>query len=210
RTQRTAPNRRDAGVTVSMDTLYPADGRVRLRLESAAKDAFALKLRVPAWSHEAAILVNGKPATLNRGADGYVSLKRKWSAGDLVELKVPLENRVIVGDHKNAGKIAILHGPLVLAADEVLLGASGSSLDAVRLKSSDLAALELTVEPASAPFNTWPGAQLFRINALVQTNARSIKLGSPLPIRLVPFADAGETGAPYKVWLPLYQPPQMN
>ena len=44
----------------------------------------------------------------------------------------------------------------------VLLGANGSSLDAVRLKSSDLAALELTVEPASAPFNTWPGAQLLR------------------------------------------------
>ena len=30
-----------------------------------------------------------------------------------------------------------------------------------------------------------------------------LKAGAPLQVRLIPFADAGETGTPYKVWLPL-------
>ena len=208
--ERSAPARLEAGVTLTLDTLYPADGRVRLRLEPAAKETFALKLRVPSWCRNAVILVNGKPVTSHRGADGYVSIKRKWSSGDLVEMQLQLEARVIVGDHKNSGKVAILYGPLVLAADEALLGVNGLSLDAVTAKGSDLAALDVTPEPASAQFKTWRGAQLFRINALAQKNAGSLKPGAPVQIRLVPFADAGQTGTPYKVWLPLYQAPQMN
>jgi DUF1680 family protein len=204
------PARRHSDVSVSMHTMYPADGRVRLRLESKAKDPFELKLRVPAWSHNAAILLNGKLAAIERDADGYFSIKRKWKARDVVELKVPLEFRVVVGDHKNAGKIAILHGPLVLAADEAVLGVTGVSFDAVKAKSSELAALKLTTELAPAPLNTWPGAQVFRMDALIQTNAVPIQPSSPVQIRLVPFADAGQTGAPYKVWLPLYKPPQVN
>ena len=32
---------------------------------------------------------------------------------------------------------------------------------------------------------------------------RSLAIGTPLTIRLIPFADAGGTGSRYKVWLPL-------
>ena len=30
-----------------------------------------------------------------------------------------------------------------------------------------------------------------------------LKAGAPLQVRLIPFAEAGGTGTPYKVWLPL-------
>ena len=59
---------------------------------------------------------------LEIGDDGYAAIKRTWAKGDKVELNFKLEPRVIVGDHKNAGKVAVMYGPLVLAADEALLG----------------------------------------------------------------------------------------
>jgi len=63
--------------------------------------------------------------------------------------------------------------------------------------------LHITPEPAPEKLKTWPGAEVFRLTAVTQTNVGSLKAGEPLEIRLVPFADAGGTGTPYKVWLPL-------
>ena len=48
---------------------------------------------------------------------------REWEKGDRVDY-FTLEPRVVIGDHQNQGKVAVLYGPLVLAADEALLGAT--------------------------------------------------------------------------------------
>ena len=92
--------------------------------------------------------VNGKPVMVAAGADGYVAVTRKWKKGDRIELRFKLEPRVVVGDHKNQGKVAVLYGPLVLAADEALLGATNRSLSAVSAAGASLAALGVTPEPA--------------------------------------------------------------
>lgn len=60
-----------------------------------------------------------------------------------------------------------------------------------------MAALALTPEPAADGAKTWPGAQVFRINAVSRMD------GSPVTARLMSFADAGGTGSGYQVWLPL-------
>ena len=107
----------------------------------------------------------------------------------------------------------MLYGPLVLAADASLTGGVGIdqielnvdiariTLDDIILESyDDSAALGSTVEPAPTALKTWPGAQVFRINAI---NRKTSKPSAAATIRLVPFADAGATGAAYEVWLPL-------
>ena len=71
------------------------------------------------------------------------------------------------------------------------------------MASPELAKLKVTPEPAPAEFRTWPGAQVFRIRAVTRKPIPPLKPGSALSIRLVAFADAGSTGARYKVWLPL-------
>ena len=71
------------------------------------------------------------------------------------------------------------------------------------MASPKLAKLKVTPEPAPDEFRTWPGAQVFRIRAVTRKPMPGLKVGTPLSIRLVPFADAGSTGARYKVWLPL-------
>ncbi len=68
---------------------------------------------------------------------------------------------------------------------------------------SDLAALQVRPEPAPQQVRSWPGAQVFRINAITRKATASLPAGAPTHLRLIPFADAGGTGTPYKVWLPL-------
>jgi DUF1680 family protein len=187
------------GTAVSLvtETMYPSDGRIQMAVNPAAPKPFAVKLRVPAWCSSTSLQVNGKETDAQPGADGYAAIKRSWKTGDKIELNFELESRVLTGDHKNAGKVAILFGPLVLAADEALLPDQIQNLAGVVIASPDLKALGVTPESAPAKFKHWPGAQVFRI----QTQER--KTGKPVSIPLVPFAEAGGNGSRYKIWLTL-------
>jgi len=79
------------------------------------------------------VQVNGKKVAGKMGRDGYLALEREWKEFDHIQLDFPLEPRVQVGDHKNEGKIAVWYGPLVLAADDALLGEDKSSLVSIDL-----------------------------------------------------------------------------
>jgi hypothetical protein len=190
-------------VTLITDTRYPSDERIQIIVDPAEAKTFAVKARIPAWCGSWSVRVNGKPATASTGADGYAAVTRNWEKSDRLELQLKLEPRVVVGDHKNQGRVAVLYGPLVLAADEALLGATNPSLNAVSMAGADLPALAVTPEPAPDTVKSWPGAQVFKVNAIARRATGGLKAGSPLQVRLIPFADAGGTGTPYKVWLPL-------
>ena len=184
--------RNGKSVVLTTDTNYPSDGKIVIAVDTTSAAAFAIKLRIPAWCRESTVMVNGKAVQVDTGKDGYAAIKRTWAKGDKVELNFKLEPRVIVGDHMNEGKVAVMYGPLVLAADEALLGTRGLPLSDISL-STDLAALALAPEPAPEAMKSWPHAQVFHVNA--------ISRGKPKDIRLVPFADAGSLGGSYKVWL---------
>ncbi|MBC8041079.1 MAG: glycoside hydrolase family 127 protein, partial [Opitutaceae bacterium] len=191
-------------VTLATDTAYPADGRIRIAVTPSAPATFAVKLRIPGWSRGAPIRVNGTATKVTPGTDGYYPLRRAWKAGDVVELDLTMEPRLVLGDHLNTGKAAFLYGPLVLAADDALLAPEmNKDLRPLVLPSTDPKALGFTVEPASGKLATWSGAQVFRINAAVpQTSGDTTKI-VPREIRLIPFGEAGGFDSRYKVWLPL-------
>jgi hypothetical protein len=107
-----------------LETGYPLAGEATLRLLELHKSArFAVALRVPGWAEGAVVTVNGKPVEAVREA-GYAIVTRRWKAGDAVTLEIPLKLR-IEATHDDANTIALLRGPLVLAAD---LGAGASDL----------------------------------------------------------------------------------
>lgn len=158
---------------------------------------YGIKAILPVWVSAAALL------TAKAGADGYTAVAQEWKKGDRMELRFKLEPHVIVGDHKNQGKVAVLYGPLVLAADQALLGATNRSLNALAAAGASLGALDVNPEPAPRELRSWPDAQVFRIHGIARRATGSLKAGTPWQVRLVPFADAGASGMPYKVWLPL-------
>jgi len=129
-------------------------------------------------------------------------IKRSWVKGDKVELNFKLEPKVIVGDHLNEGKVAFMYGPLVLAADEALLG-TDLTIGSIAIGSLDLALLGIKPEPAPEMVKNWSNAQTFHLNAVISRNTANAKAGSPIEIQLIPFADGSSTGKNYKVWLPL-------
>jgi len=194
-------------VTLVTDTQYPASDRISITINPAVEKVFSIKVRIPAWCETASFSVAGQKVEPRIGADGYAAIKRLWTPGAILELVFPMKPRAIAGDHLNQGNVAVLYGPLVLAADDALLADTGLSVDSISLAGADAAALQVVPEPAPATFQTWPGARVFRVNAIFRKTTAAHAAGAATTIRLVPFADAGGTGAHYKVWLPLSQTP---
>lgn len=195
-------------VRVEAETSYPSAGGVRYSVFPPAAASFTIKLRVPRWCRAASASVNGTPVALAPGPDGYAAIRRSWQPGDRLELQLPLETRVVIGERSNEGRLAVLHGPLVLAADaaEAVLGDRGVDLDDLRAAGSSVADLGVVPEPAPAGFACWPEARVFRIRAVPRNGPAEATRAGPLEIGLVPFADAGGTGSRYKVWLPFREP----
>jgi DUF1680 family protein len=195
-------------VHLKIDTLYPADEHIHITVGADKPKEFCVKLRIPDWCHGATVVLNGKSLVTERQTDGYMRIQRTWEKADQIDMTVKLEPSVITGNHRNEGKIAVMYGPLVLAADGALIRADGESgpslpLGAIAAAGPTLSELGLRTEPAPSPVKTWDGAQVFRINAVTRRAVDSLPVGSPVTARLIPFADAGGTGSDYKVWLPL-------
>lgn len=119
-------------------TRYPYEGRVDLRLAALkGSGRFAVALRIPGWASQSAIQVNGKPVAAVTG-NGYAVVRRRWKAGDVVTLDLPLDLR-LEATPGNDSVVAVLRGPMVLAAD---LGPAETPFDAAApaLVGSDIVA----------------------------------------------------------------------
>ena len=98
-------------VHLSEETEYPFRGTVRVLVNPAQPLQFPLRLRMPAWASGADVRVNGKPAQARVEA-GWAKLDRTWSAGDVVELDLPMSPRIEKGFRDS---ISVARGPLVFS-----------------------------------------------------------------------------------------------
>jgi hypothetical protein len=194
-------------VSLVTDTKYPTDGLIRISVSPSSESEFTVKLRIPTWCPAPALEVNHKRLPVKFGADGYAFINREWKSGDQIVLRLKLEPRVVVGGHKNEGRLAVLYGPLVLAADSALVGREDVPLSAVGVPDSHAVDLHVKPEPAPGKLKSWKSAEVFQINAVLRKPAGSLKEGTPLKVDLIPFADAGESGSSYRIWLPYEAPP---
>lgn len=118
-------------VQLDMESRLPWEGQVRLKVQEAdGAGDFTIALRLPGWSAESAVRVNGQPAQYEL-RDGYAYIRRDWQAGDVVELELDMQPRRIYA-HPNlrasSGKVALQRGPLVYCLEETDNGAPLASL----------------------------------------------------------------------------------
>ncbi|HSH94332.1 MAG TPA: beta-L-arabinofuranosidase domain-containing protein, partial [Roseimicrobium sp.] len=110
------------GVSVRQETKFPDEPRTALTFKTAKPVRLALKLRVPYWAeHGATVTINGQPQAIDAKPQSYLTLDREWKDGDKVELVLPMSLHL----HRASDlrdNVAILYGPLVLAAE---LGTEG-------------------------------------------------------------------------------------
>jgi len=103
----------DVSVTLAQKTDYPNSGHVVFTVTPSAEATFALRLRIPRWCQNASIMINDKPSiAIKPGVNPY-EIRRKWKAGDIVTLELPMEWRFIKGHQLQEGKVALARGPVV-------------------------------------------------------------------------------------------------
>ncbi|MDR2765370.1 MAG: glycoside hydrolase family 127 protein [Tannerella sp.] len=107
------------GETVRLEqtTHYPFDETVRITVRESGQTAFPLYLRVPAWCREAVATVTdikGKKTTVRAGASRYIRIHRRWSAGDVVELSLPMHLFVDTWP-QNGHSVSVNYGPLTFS-----------------------------------------------------------------------------------------------
>ena len=118
-------------VAVKMETSYPWDGKVRLRLDPAVKTTFKLYIRVPGWSSKQPVPgnlyfsnVSTPPTTFSlNGAkisdalvNGYAVISHEWKKGDILDFDFPMGITEIEARPEvkmDQGRIALQRGPLV-------------------------------------------------------------------------------------------------
>jgi DUF1680 family protein len=120
-----------AKFTLRQETDYPWSGDIAVSVETAQPARFALSLRIPRWARGATLSVNGESVDIGSGTGGYARIEREWQGGDRISLKLPLEPRVLRANptvRQDAGRIAIMRGPLVYCLEGADNGAGLNSI----------------------------------------------------------------------------------
>ena len=107
---------REKNLRLKQETKFPYEEHTKLTLTTGGA-RFCLMIRYPAWVADGALVikVNGKPISYNGHPSSYIPVTREWKKGDVVEIFLPMHNSVEQLPHLSR-YIAILHGPIVLAA----------------------------------------------------------------------------------------------
>ncbi len=112
------PEGKDVKLEIKSD--FPLSGKVTVRVTPQKPGKFSIRLRIPSWSKDTILTINGEPVHALAGT--YADINRKWTCGDQIELLLDMRCRVMdapkgsnrKGDHFQA----LLMGPVVLARDE--------------------------------------------------------------------------------------------
>jgi hypothetical protein len=103
--------------TVRLETGFPYDEWVSVRMGLQEDQSFILLIRQPQWiTGKMQVTVNGEPVTTFANTNGYLEIKRMWRNNDLIRILLPMD-LYIESMPDNPGRIAFLYGPVALAAD---------------------------------------------------------------------------------------------
>jgi DUF1680 family protein len=123
---------------LSQETNYPWDGEIHLEIENEKAVGATLRFRIPGWamdqpvpsnlfrfdderSGEPSLRVNGNPVQMIM-EKGYAILQQDWEKGDVIDLKLPMEDRIIAAHDSVDAKLglrAVQYGPVLYCAEEI-------------------------------------------------------------------------------------------
>lgn len=107
---------KNKGVRITQETRFPEEDQTTLFFSLEQKVQFRLYIRNPHWAHQGvSIFVNGTPASASQNASGFWVIDRTWEHGDKVEVVFPMDVYTETMPD-NPDRVALLYGPVVLAA----------------------------------------------------------------------------------------------
>ena len=170
-------------LTIKELTEYPADGFVKLVLDMGKRETFTLKLRIPVWSTNTDIRVNGKAIAEKVTPGTYLEINREWKSGDSIELTLDFKLRFWYGQEECKGKVSIYRGPILLTCD-----ARFNETDPELLPKLDISSLVFESHGFTDKLEPW----VFGV----------LKDKNGAKVIVCDFSSAGQTGNQYRSWLP--------
>jgi DUF1680 family protein len=201
------------GLKVAQKTNYPWDGATDITVTPAKATDFTFYLRMPGWSDATQVSVNGKPV-LGATPGQYLALRRRWAAGDVINVKFGTTPHVIEANPRvvdDYGRVAVQRGPLVYCLEQL------DQPDGVQLFD---VSLDVSQKGASAFSEEFHSDLLGGIVVLKHTGAVSEKSdsqgalyrpygaeaskGRRVELKFVPYyAWANRAATPMQVWTPV-------
>lgn len=195
-----------AGVRIEQTTNYPWEGAVKLAVSPAETREFGLYVRIPGWSEKTRVRVNGEEiAGVKAGT--YLPIRRRWAAGDSVELDFDMSTRLLRANpavDEDRGKVAFQRGPVVFCmegldqAEKAGMAGYAAALEAETRARYDAELLDGVVvleHPGAIVKEEAPG--LYYVGAAAEVERK------PATLKLIPYyAWANREPAAMQVWVP--------
>ncbi|PWT86783.1 MAG: glycoside hydrolase family 127 protein [Acidobacteria bacterium] len=201
------------GLRVVQKTNYPWDGAAEITLTPSKPDDFTFYLRIPGWSADTQVTINGKPVA-GVTAGHYLGLRRRWEAGDVIRVSFDMTPQIVEASDRvveDYGRVAVQRGPLVYCLEQIdqpegvalfdvyldLRQASSSSFQAEfrRETLGGIVVLKHTGTAYERPRSR---------NALYHRYTRNPPKGKPVQLTFVPYyAWANRAATPMQVWTPI-------
>jgi DUF1680 family protein len=111
-----------ARIILEQETDYPWEGHVGITIRATESPEFALMLRIPGWAAGAAVTVNGRASGVEARPGEYCEIRRAWSAGDTVEIELPMAPRLLEANpfvEETLNQVSIQRGPVVYCLESV-------------------------------------------------------------------------------------------
>ena len=178
-------------------TVYPREGDVSIRYVGTKDLDFALRLRIPAFSSNTVVKVNGKPFEGAVAAGSYCEIRRRWSRTDEVSVAFELPVRM----HRLGEHVAFTRGPVALARDSRFNdGALDDEINVAKFRPETLGTFALVQVPDPEMF--------LAVAAILPSGSHPENPDGgiyPQAIHFTDYASAGDLWRPdcrFRVWLP--------
>lgn len=118
-------NINDQNLKIAMETTFPYDKNVSLKVSSATPINMKIRIRVPEWlSGDLDLRVNGEK--MKKAVPGsYITLDRTWKEGDVITWQLPMSWKAekYIGETRieNATRYAFSYGPILMALQGPLM-----------------------------------------------------------------------------------------
>ncbi len=193
-------------ISFVQETNYPWDGDIKLTLRETTSKPYSIFFRIPGWTDNARLLINGKASDLKLTSGQYAEVNRRWKKGDKVELILPMEAKLVEANplvEETRNQVAVKRGPVVYCLESVdmpqqnifdVFMPSNISLKPQTLKIDGADVMSLEGEAKLVENKDWK-------NVLYREVSDQNKTAK---VRLVPYFAWGNRGhSEMSVWLPL-------
>lgn len=98
-------------VQIQQNTDYPTSEKIDIVVNPDNTASFPVLLRIPSWVTNAKVKVKGME--WNAPGGQFLKIHREWTANDRISLEFPMEFRFVRGRKRNAGRVALMRGPVI-------------------------------------------------------------------------------------------------